>query len=151
MKISSILGLIVAIFGSALAGCCLPGMHCPGQYATQLQNATLRPMTDVGIRWNANGKEVRQEVAFFGSCVENGSGPYFDLCPEPIPETVMARWRTEDGNKHAKSVPVASRIPDIQSFTGDVVFKFYDDDVAIVPVPRWLEDRNSRLGKSTVP
>jgi len=126
-------------------------MHCPGQYDTVLQNATLRQMRNVSICWNVNGEEVRQEAGYLPSCLENNAAAIFGLSPEPIPQTVMARWRIEGENEHEKIVPVASRIPNIQSFTGDIVFKFHEDDVVIVPVPKWLEDRNSRLGKYTVP
>jgi hypothetical protein len=132
-------------------GCCVTGTKCPGQYATQLQNATLLPIQDVGIQWDNNELPVHQEIGRLDSCVEEGTGPNFGFSPEPIPKSVTAHWQTSDGKEHSKIVEVSAHVPDLKHFSGKIVFKFLEDDVEVVPVPQWLEDRNARLGKSTIP
>src|SRR6185437_12004114 len=138
---------ITLVFG----GCCLPGTYCPGEYINRLQNATVTPMSGVEIRWTVKGEEVLQQAGYLPSCVEGCFGANFDLSPQPIPDKVMARWKTQDGNEHRRTVEVAMHVPDVEHFAGTIVFKFYDDDVSIVAIPHWLERRNSRLGKTTVP
>jgi len=108
-------------------------------------------MTGVEVEWSVDGRNFRLGGGQFGSNVEEGFGEYIGLCPQPIPNQVAARWKTYDGKQHTRCIEVASHVPDIEHFTGTIVFKFYDDDVVVVPVPRWLEIRNSRLGKTTVP
>ncbi|HET6246610.1 MAG TPA: hypothetical protein VFE47_02840 [Tepidisphaeraceae bacterium] len=78
-------------------------------------------------------------------------GRYYNYAPLPIPAIVDLEWKSSDGQQHAKRIEVDRLLPQKWRFSGTICLKFFDSDVCVIPVPRWMEERNQRLGKATVP
>ncbi len=115
----------VVIYG---AGCWPTGSRYP-KYDSEFVNATDVMIDDVQITWTANGENFRQRAGIVSPGVNSSATMAFS--PDPIPDRVLATWRTADGKTHEQIVEVASRIPDIQHFTGSVIYLFTNDGVTV--------------------
>ena len=110
------------------AGCWPAGSRYP-KYDSEFLNATGSTINDVQISWSANGEDFRQRAGIVSQGPD--SSKVMGFSPDPIPDKVLATWRSGNGERHEQVIDVASHIPDIKHFTGSIVYKFTANGVDI--------------------
>jgi hypothetical protein len=107
------------------------------EYSDGFYNATGQELTGVHITWVADGVPYRVGAGILGP---GGTGKVSHFAPDPIPPRVTVWWRTADGEEHSRELEVASRVPDLKTFTGTIWFKFTAEAAGGVEVVPMSED-----------
>ena len=129
-----------------------PGPRVP-EYSLGFYNATGRELTGVHVTWVADGVPYRVGAGILIPTAKAVS----HFAPDPIPPRVTVWWRTpdgedgEDGEGHSREVEVASKVPDLRSFTGTVWFKFTADGVEVVPMSEAEKLERAKQRRRVVP
>ena len=99
-------------------------------YAFGFSNATVADINDVCVDW------VESERAWHDSAgiIAPGSNKRNNGEPDPIPQKGTISWKTVDGKVHRQEVLIASQIPHIARFSGDIWFKITDAGVQVIPM-----------------
>jgi hypothetical protein len=137
---------------SVLQGCASSGVFHPGEFSYAIINGSSGELDAIHIHWREYDRDFDDRIKELPS--SSGKlqfGNFYDYAPARIPLFVEADWKGADGLQHHKNIDMNHEMPDKSQFAGTVFFKFFDNDVCVVPVPEWLEQRNERLGKATVP
>jgi len=120
------------------------------EYSFGFYNATKGDLDYVKAEWQAVGHPWRAG----GGHVSSGIGATDAFEPDPIPDRVTLSWTTPDGIAHKRDVAVASKVDNINHFTGTIWIKFVDltdDGFRVIPMTKAETDSLAWQHKSIYP
>lgn len=126
---------LVALALTLCLGACAIGQDKRIEHGFVVQNEGEEKVTDVFIRYG----EVQQKFCNPHCLPHRGGGGWFAYMP--IQPEMQVSWKTVDGQQHQATVPVRSKVKDLQRLSS-ITLKFKG---AQLEVQQWLHYSNPSI------